>query len=67
MHIIVPRLQSSVPYLLCVGLPSSSQQYSLIIEASVANEKSGKLPDFSPQTWLKQLVTSFPRANLKTA
>ena len=63
MHIIVPRMQLSVLYLLCVGLPSSGQQHSLIIQASVASEKSGKLPDFS----LKQLVISFPRTNLQTA
>ena len=38
--------------LLCIyALPSTSQQCSLIIETSVTSERSGKLPDFSRQTW----------------
>ena len=31
----------------CVALPSSHQQHSLTIKASVTSERSGKLPDFS--------------------
>lgn len=61
----VPRMQLSDMFFACcligcVTLPSSSQQRSLAIEASVARESSGKFPDFSCQTWAKIAGHIFP-------
>ena len=50
----------SVFHLLLDWLCSLSQQCSLTIEASVANERNGKLPDFSCQTWVKTACNILP-------
>ena len=48
----------------CVAPPSSSQQCSLTIKASVTSEKSGKLFDFSHQTWAKTAGNILPSRKL---
>ena len=67
--IIVPRIQLSDMFsvccsICCVALPSSSQQHFLTIEASVAGEKSWKLPDFGCQPWAKTADDILPSHKL---
>ena len=66
--IIVPRMQLSYLFsnccLIChVALPLSIQRHSLTLKASVANERSGKLLDFSCQPWAKAVAISLTQTH----